>query len=454
VIPEGIASRPRILRVQGAAGVIGPLALDAPDIEVVVESGPTRALERLETDGDFAVAVCDENVGGTSGLALLATVRALSPTTVRVLVSESLARAPSVVPEHLFRCISPHSSAVEVHRVLAEALDYHQLLATCPAQPVEGKRPVRDAILPPAKPDARPPRMPVWQGFVDVAAASNPALIDAPPEDEVLIVEPATTRVGLRVVGRIVELLPGATVVGRSRTCHIPIPDPQISRRHAAFANTGTEISVRNLSQTNGVRVNGVLIDREAPHPLIVGDRVTLGSHEIEVCGLGDYCPSFEPTHSVSLHADASEAETLSTLVTLARVAEKYFVLGQGREAERVLRPLLEGLLRHCEAGRAPGEGDVQMAAALTLRIAEVNRAGEWIDYVFQLFNALERPLPADVLEYLYRIIPESQGVKMGGFRAYVDTLARVQERFGPKERFLLRRIQGLETPLKMSAHV
>ena len=451
--PERPASRPRILRVQGTAGLIGPLAPDAADVEVVVESGPTRALETLESDGDFALVVCDENVSGTSGLELLATVRALSPTTVRVLVSESLARAPGVAPEHLFRCISPHASAGEVHKVIAEALDYHQLLATCPAQPVEGKRPVRDAIMPPAKPDARPPRVPAWQGF-DAAVTSNPALIEAPEEDDVLIVAPSTSRVGLRVVGRIVELLSGSTVVGRSRTCHIPIPDPQISRRHAAFANTGTEISVRNLSQTNGVRVNGVLIDREAPHALQIGDRVALGSHEIEVCGLGDYCPSFEPTHSVSLRAEASEAETLSTLVTLARVAEKYFVLGQGREAERVLRPLLEGLLRHCEAGRVPAEDDVQMAAALTLRIAEVNRAGEWIDYVFQLFDALERPLPADVLERLYRIIPESQGVKMVCFRAYVDTLSRVQERFGPKERFLLRRIHGLETPLKMSAHV
>ena len=93
MIPERPASRLRILRVQGAAGLIGALAPDAPDVEIVIESGPTRALERLESDGDFALVVCDENVGGTSGLELLAAVRALSPTTVRVLVSESLARA-------------------------------------------------------------------------------------------------------------------------------------------------------------------------------------------------------------------------------------------------------------------------------------------------------------------------------------------------------------------------
>ncbi len=258
-----------------------------------------------------------------------------------------------------------------------------------------------------------------------------------------------------RVVGRFVELLPGLTVVGRSRTCHIPIPDPQISRRHATFSNTGRDVHVRNVSQTNGVRVNGVLIERDVAHPLKVGDRVMLGSHEIEVCPLGDYCPSFEPTQSAQRDHEPSESATRSaTLVTLARVADKYFVLGQAREAERILKPLLQGLLRHCEAGLPPGTGDVELATDLVLRIAESNRGGEWINYILELFTVLERPLPASIVERLYRVVPESQGVKMSAFRAYVDVLNRIADRLGPKDRFQLRRIQGLETPLIMSAHL
>jgi pSer/pThr/pTyr-binding forkhead associated (FHA) protein len=455
--PEGTLLPSRVLWLEGAAGLVGLSQLDG--LEITRESGATRALARLETDGDFAVVVCDENIGGNSGLELLAAVRDLSPTTVRVLVSESLARAaPSpAVQAMVFRCVSPHCSASDLRRVIADAIDYHRLLSTCPAQPVEAGRIERDAMLPPARPEPRRPDVPSWKGFIDTSnEAAGPVLIDAPgPAPALLVLEPVAARVGLRIVGRVVELLQGATIVGRSRTCHIPIPDPQISRRHATFSNDGRQISVRNVSNTNGVRVNGVLIERDAERALAVGDRVTLGSHEIEVCALGDYCPSFEPTHSVSLRADdGDDKASFSTLVTLARVAEKYFALGQPREAERVLRPLLEGLLRHCGSGQTPAEADIQLATQLTLRIAEATHAGEWVDYLFELHTELQRPMAADVVEQLYRIVPESQAARMTCFRAYLDTLSRIAERFGPKERFLIRRIQGLETPLKMSAHV
>jgi pSer/pThr/pTyr-binding forkhead associated (FHA) protein len=262
--------------------------------------------------------------------------------------------------------------------------------------------------------------------------------------------------VGLQVVGRFVELLPGLTVVGRSRTCHIPIPDPQISRRHATFSNNGREVHVRNISQTNGVRVNGVLIERDQARVLAIGDRIMLGSHEIELCGLGDYCPSFEPTQSTSLldPVPADPTQRTSTLITLAQVAEKYFVLGQAREAERILRPLLEGLLRHCESGQDPGQGDVELATDLVLRIAEAHRAGEWINFIFALYTALARPMSPEQVERLCRVVPESQGVKMSAFRGYLEALAKVVDRLGPKERFLVRRIQGLEKRLVMTAHV
>jgi len=447
----------RILCVDGAFALDSQDVLAGLNIELVRESGPTRALERLEADGDFAVMVCEELVGGTSGLDLLAAVRSISPTTARLLISERLSREPpAAATEVAFRCVSPHAPAAELRAALEDALDYHQLLSTCPAQPVEGARLERDAILPPARPEPRHPQLPRWQGFADSAGdLVAPVFIAMAPVADSLVVSPAGARVGLRVVGRTVELLPGLTVVGRSRTCHIPIPDPQMSRRHATFSNTGREILLRNVSTTSGVRVNGIVLERDVDHVVNVGDRVTIASHEIEVCGLGDYCPSFEPTHGGGTPVEAASIPgPLGTLLTLARVAEKYFQLGHVREAERISRPLLEGLLRHCEAGRAPTTGDVELATSLTLRLAEVNGAGEWIDYLFELFTALERPMPAEVIDSLYRLLPAIHGMKIGCFRGYMEKLGSVQERFGPKERFLIRRLQGLETPIMMSAHV
>ena len=447
----------RILCVDGAVSLAAQELLSGSSVELVRESGPTRALERLEVDGDFAVMVCEELVGGTSGLDLLAAVRAISPTTARLLISERLSRdTPPEAAELAFRCVSPHAPASELRAALQDALDYHQLLSTCPAQPVEGARLERDAILPPAKLEPRHPQLPRWQGFADSAGdLVAPVVIEVPKVSDSLVISPAIVRVGLRVVGRTVELLQGLTVVGRSRTCHIPIPDPHVSRRHATFTNTGREVLLRNVSTTSGVRVNGAVLEREAECVVSIGDRVTIGSHEIEVCGLGDYCPSFEPTHGGGLPVEtASPPGPLGTLLTLARVAEKYFQLGHVREAERISRPLLEGLLRHCEAGRAPTTGDVELATNLTLRLAEVNGAGEWVDYLFDLFTALERPMPAELIDSLYRLIPAIVGMKIGCFRGYMEALGNVQERFGPKERFLIRRLQGLETPIMMSAHV
>jgi len=46
------------------------------------------------------------------------------------------------------------------------------------------------------------------------------------------------------------------------------------------------------------------------------------------------------------------------------------------------------------------------------------------------------------------------RGISMACFRSYVETLVGIQERLGPSERFLVRRIQGLETRLMMSAHL
>lgn len=447
----------RILCVDGAVSLAAQELLSGLNVELVREPGPTRALERLEVDGDFAVMVCEELVAGTSGLDLLAAVRSISPTTARLLISERLSRdTPADAAELAFRCLSPHAPASDVRAALQDALDYHQLLSTCPAQPVEGARLERDAILPPAKLEPRHPQLPRWQGFAD--AAGNlvaPVVINVPPRPDSLVVSPAVARVGLRVVGRTVELLQGLTVVGRSRTCHIPIPDPQVSRRHATFSNTGREVLLRNVSATSGVRVNGSVLERDAECVVSVGDTVTIGSHEIEVCGLGDYCPSFEPTHGGGIPVEAASLPgPLGTLLTLARVAEKYFQLGHVREAERISRPLLEGLLRHCEAGRAPTTGDVELATNLTLRLAEVNGAGEWVDYLFELFTALERPMPAELIDRLYRLVPAIVGMKIGCFRGYMEALGSVQERFGPKERFLIRRLQGLETPIMMSAHV
>jgi pSer/pThr/pTyr-binding forkhead associated (FHA) protein len=420
--------------------------------DVVVVHSSVEALGALERAGDFAVLiVATEPARSVATARFLEAARAISPTTARVVLTDG-ANAKQASFDAAFRVVSVAASLSVLRDVLSLALDYHRLLATSPAQPVEALHIDHTAMLPPAKLPRRQAELPVWQGFIESArhlAARPVEIAEAPPFQH-----SAALRVGVFVEGRTVELLRGDTVVGRSRTCHIPIADARVSRRHARFSNDGYQVTVHNSSSTNALSVNGDPLEPGGTRVLTVGDRIGLGSREIEVCALGDYSPSLEPTEQVSLIRRSDDSKAASTLATLARVAEKYFALGQIKEAERLSKPLLDGLLRYCREGRAPVASDIELAVGLTLRIAESSHGGEWIDYLFELFSALGKPMTQEVVDSLYRLIPEAQGAKMVCFRRYADVLLARQERFGPGERFLVRRIQGLETALMMSAHV
>ena len=66
----------RVLYVEGSAGLAELAQRVGLNLDVVREASPTRALARLDSDGDFALVICDENINGSVGLELLAAVSA------------------------------------------------------------------------------------------------------------------------------------------------------------------------------------------------------------------------------------------------------------------------------------------------------------------------------------------------------------------------------------------
>lgn len=457
--PDVGKPRPRILCVDHERPILdGLYRLLSERFDVVTSQSPVEALSLIERDGDFAVLIADLNMPKMNGLTLLQHARALAPTTTRLGLAGQVAVAPlALSPEAVFRIVGKRCPPETLLEVVVEAVSYHALLTASPVQPIEGGAP-SPLMLPPSGPtDPEPwPLLPHTSPIDITRVLANPVTVHsfAPPS---LVSSALPARLGLQMTGRAVELLPGLTLVGRSRTCHIPINDPHVSRRHACFSNDQRELTVRNLSSTNKLLLNGVQLDGHEPHPLQIGDRVTIGAHQIEICAFGDYTPSIEPTQRGYQLASASAPEAASepaTFGTLAEVAGKYVRLGQGREAERILCPLLEGLLRHCRAGQPPLDADVALAVDLALGIAETNRAGHWITYVFDLLSTVRMAAERDVLERLYRIIPVTPGISMASYRSYLEALEQVQDRWGPAQRFLIRRVQGLETAMMMSAHI
>ena len=69
--------------------------------------------------------------------------------------------------------------------------------------------------------------------------------------------------------------LAGDIVIGRSSSCDLVFPQPEVSRRHAKLTKENDEYYIHNLSNSHRTLVNGKTI--EGGHRLYSGDRIRLG---------------------------------------------------------------------------------------------------------------------------------------------------------------------------------
>ncbi len=64
---------------------------------------------------------------------------------------------------------------------------------------------------------------------------------------------------------------------------------------------------------------------------------------------------------------------------------------------------------------------------------------------MFEVYAAVARVLPARVVDRLYSAVRSVSEVKLDRLREYLQVMQAKQDSLGPSERFLLRRIEGLE---------
>jgi CheY-like chemotaxis protein len=143
--------------------------------------------------------------------------------------------------------------------------------------------------------------------------------------------------------------------------------------------------------------------------------------------------------------AEAAADEGIGTLALLAAVANKFFLLGQWSDAERILRPALDDLEARARAGMRPSAKDGETAALLAIRMAEELREPRWIDYVMRLFRELGRPLPSSAIERLHVPLRQLSGPSRALFHDYLEVLRSSQRLLGAADQFLIRRIEALE---------
>jgi hypothetical protein len=139
-------------------------------------------------------------------------------------------------------------------------------------------------------------------------------------------------------------------------------------------------------------------------------------------------------------------SRSVQSLRLIGSVAEKALALGRVEEAERLLGNLLAGIVAKAKVKPAEVDPDIaEQCARWGLRLAVASSRSAWLDYVFELYTLLARPLPAPMVDELYTVVRRVKGLELRTIRAYLAALRSQAASFGPADRFLLQRIEGLE---------
>ncbi|MBN1605156.1 MAG: FHA domain-containing protein [Polyangiaceae bacterium] len=269
-------------------------------------------------------------------------------------------------------------------------------------------------------------------------------------------------RYWLEHAGHAFELRQGPIVVGRSSDCNLVVDDASVSRRHAQLKVEGGRVFVEDLGSANGVLVNDERIDRR--RELQPDDRIGIGKQQMVIrvrtttasrAG-GQPRRTWDQTISgidTDEMADHSPTQTdvspagrgYEALDLISGVVDKVLALGRADEAERMLAMRLHGLLEAAQARRSVSAHNAERAARYAVKLAAATGKSGWVDYVFQLYGCLGRPLPGEIVDELYQVLRRVNGVSVDGLREYIATLRAHQSEYGPAERFLVQRIEGLE---------
>lgn len=271
----------------------------------------------------------------------------------------------------------------------------------------------------------------------------------------------------LRYQAHEIELPLGEFHIGRSAECQLALDDALVSRRHAVIRIRKDGVTVEDLGSRNGVLLNGTRI--EGTQAVGDEDRILIGSQELRVYFVDENAQvqlrEHYRRHTQTLGVGNSDIEAqmaaavasppapeltvssrnVQSFQLLVGVADKALGMGRAEEAERILQGLLLDILSRAREGKGIDPTISEQAARYAARIAGATAKASWIDYVFELYAALTRPLPAAVVDELYTVVRKVKGLDPKGVRSYLAVLREMQATFGPADRFVVQRIEGLE---------
>lgn len=294
-----------------------------------------------------------------------------------------------------------------------------------------------------------------------------------PPKADPSVVSNApSSRFAIACAGHEVDLPPGKLILGRGSRCHIVVDDLLASREHARLTVTEDGVVVEDLGSTNGVYVNERRI--QSATPLVAGDRLVVGTQELEIVGKGtkpaDRAMGLEDLATVlprgmdspwmeidepgvELAPQPTEERLLPTekadaVSTLGRLADRMLTMGRFDAAERLLRAQLHEVLQGARCGRTMVPEVFESVVEYGLRLAEVTHKGSWVDYVVEVHMLGSRVMAGPVIARLAALLPMmGGGVDREIFFFYQESMRSRREEMSLADRVCCDRILKLELP-------
>jgi hypothetical protein len=146
----------------------------------------------------------------------------------------------------------------------------------------------------------------------------------------------------------------------------------------------------------------------------------------------------------------AEASRSVQSFQLLGGVADKALQMGKADDAERILQVLLNDVLNRARDGHTLEASVTEPAARYAARLASATGKASWADYAFELYRRQRRVLPASVIDELYAGVRKVKSPELGTIRSYLETLRELAPTFGPAERFLFQRIEGLERQMAL----
>ena len=289
----------------------------------------------------------------------------------------------------------------------------------------------------------------------------------------------------------------GEFSIGRSSNCNLALADSLVSRKHALLVVTADNVTVQDLGSRNGVSVNGLRIDKI--HRLDHLDRVYIGSQELVLIDGGkigedsgdtsgymscDACGALngaakrrcgecggllanastrtissrrddekksETKEKASRPAPPEETKRARALEVIGPIAAKSLAMGHYVEAEKILAPHMRSLLERAEAGQRVDDRTVRQATEFALRLCDGLNKGDWLDLAFRLHTATGALVDATTVDQLHDLVRRVGYSNPRYLRSYLNSISGRAQDFSAGERFVVRRLEGLERVISAS---